>query len=451
MHIGLRILISTIIGVLLYIITEMSLVSRLVIVNEYSLWGFSFILWLAVVFSSSYRLNWTTFILSMVVYIVRVSCKFEVTLSFVLWMMMTTAQFVFTSVVLANKDRFLCQIILKNERLVRELRRLLEVFPYSVIIELKKSNPEVPNVFTNEEFNRHIFDVKSKIEELNNVQIVFKDDDKHHESKSHNSSLLNYLKFEQNRLQIKKKWWGHKITILKQNQSTESLFNNQHKCIKNSSNERIYHMKSLEVNWQGQPSFMHVFIDNTDFIKLEEANNNIKWHKIMFASASHELRTPLNSVLNSNSLIADSIERILNKLDSSQGGVDVNAEVRREVSNMHRYAKVGKNSSLMLSLLVEDILDLSKFETGTFELTMAEFRLKDLMDEVNSLFIDQCKQKHIGFYWDVKLILLISMITFKSCSFVLMQIKLSKCWWTLLQTHLSIHFKAALVFRLSKY
>ena len=118
----------------------------------------------------------------------------------------------------------------------------------------------------------------------------------------------------------------------------------------------------------------------------------------MFASASHELRTPLNSVLNSNSLIVDSIDRVLSKLDGSQGEANVDAEVRREVSNVHRYAKVGKNSSLMLSLLVEDILDLSKFETGTFELSMAEFRLKDLMDEVGSLFVDQCKQKHIGLY-----------------------------------------------------
>jgi len=45
---------------------------------------------------------------------------------------------------------------------------------------------------------------------------------------------------------------------------------------------------------------MHVFIDTSAFIKLEEANNNIKCQKIMFASVSHEFRTPLNSIINSN-------------------------------------------------------------------------------------------------------------------------------------------------------
>jgi len=53
---------------------------------------------------------------------------------------------------------------------------------------------------------------------------------------------------------------------------------------------------------------MHVFIDNTSVIRLEEiknqikldeANNNLRLQKIMFASASHEFRTPLNAIINS--------------------------------------------------------------------------------------------------------------------------------------------------------
>jgi signal transduction histidine kinase len=69
--------------------------------------------------------------------------------------------------------------------------------------------------------------------------------------------------------------------------------------------ERIFNIKSIHVLWEGQPSFMHVFIDTTDILKLEEATNNIKCQKIMFASVSHEFRTPLNAISNSYSFIQD--------------------------------------------------------------------------------------------------------------------------------------------------
>jgi signal transduction histidine kinase len=56
---------------------------------------------------------------------------------------------------------------------------------------------------------------------------------------------------------------------------------------------------------------MHVFIDTTGIIKLEEAKSNIKLQKIMFASASHEFRTPLNAIMNSFKLIEDQFGSIL--------------------------------------------------------------------------------------------------------------------------------------------
>jgi len=74
--------------------------------------------------------------------------------------------------------------------------------------------------------------------------------------------------------------------------------------------ERIFNIKSINVHWDGQPSFMHVFIDTTDILKLEEAKNNIKCQKIMFASASHEFRTPLNAITNSFTFIKESATKL---------------------------------------------------------------------------------------------------------------------------------------------
>jgi signal transduction histidine kinase len=78
--------------------------------------------------------------------------------------------------------------------------------------------------------------------------------------------------------------------------------------------EKIFNVKSMQVEWQGRPSFMHVFIDNTDIVRLEEATNNIKCQKIMFASVSHEFRTPLNAIMNSYNFIEDSFKKLQDKI-----------------------------------------------------------------------------------------------------------------------------------------
>ena len=47
----------------------------------------------------------------------------------------------------------------------------------------------------------------------------------------------------------------------------------------------------------------------------------------------------------------------------------------------------------MLLLLVEDILDLAKMEAGTFKFNLSEFSLNEIVEELNEIFIDQCKHK----------------------------------------------------------
>jgi signal transduction histidine kinase len=47
--------------------------------------------------------------------------------------------------------------------------------------------------------------------------------------------------------------------------------------------------------------------------------------------------------------------------------------------------------------LVEEILDLSKIEAGTFVINNMDFRLSELTQEVQELFFYQCQQKRIQF------------------------------------------------------
>ena len=63
---------------------------------------------------------------------------------------------------------------------------------------------------------------------------------------------------------------------------------------------------------------------------------------------------------------------------------------------MKKFLKMGTNSSILLLALIEDILDLSKMEAGTFTLNYSEFEVGPLFDWVYEIFEFQCRSKRIG-------------------------------------------------------
>jgi two-component system, sensor histidine kinase and response regulator len=56
---------------------------------------------------------------------------------------------------------------------------------------------------------------------------------------------------------------------------------------------------------------------------------------------------------------------------------------------------MGSSSSILLLALIEDILDLSKMEAGTFSLTNTQFMIPELLNNVCELFQFQCEQKKL--------------------------------------------------------
>ena len=154
--------------------------------------------------------------------------------------------------------------------------------------------------------------------------------------------------------------------------------------------ERHFNVKSLEVEWEGNPCYMHVFIDTTDILKLEEAKNNIKCQKIMFASVSHEFRTPLNAMINSYKFIDDNFKKVMAKIGATrQVQFLMDEQFKSHVDTITRFLKIGSSSAVLLLSLIEDILDLSKMEAGTFKINYRQFSLKELLEEVYELFYFQ--------------------------------------------------------------
>lgn len=93
------------------------------------------------------------------------------------------------------------------------------------------------------------------------------------------------------------------------------------------------------------------------------------------ASMSHELRTPLNVVLGMAHLLAES---------------RLNAEQSEYVSGISR------SGQLLLSL-IEDVLDISRIESGKIRLNSEPFRIGDIAKEISELFSAQTAEKGIHF------------------------------------------------------
>jgi TMAO reductase system sensor TorS len=91
------------------------------------------------------------------------------------------------------------------------------------------------------------------------------------------------------------------------------------------------------------------------------------------ASMSHEIRTPMNGII---------------------GMVDMLAATRLDATQQH-YVRTLHVSSESLLTLLNDILDLSKVESGKLELESVDFGVRDLLTEVCDLFAGPAQQKQI--------------------------------------------------------
>jgi len=112
--------------------------------------------------------------------------------------------------------------------------------------------------------------------------------------------------------------------------------------------------------------------------KAEELALSTKYKSEFLANMSHELRTPLNSIL------------LLSRLLSENHAQNLSTD-------QIEYANVIQSSGKGLLTLIDEILDLSKIESGKMELEIGDVRLENLTNELEVLFAPLAKDKGIGF------------------------------------------------------
>ncbi len=111
----------------------------------------------------------------------------------------------------------------------------------------------------------------------------------------------------------------------------------------------------------------------------EEIDSLNKAQNRFFSSMSHEIRTPINTIIGLN-------EMVLRE--------DISEEVRDDAENI-------SSASKMLLSLINDILDMSKIESGQMTLTKLEYSTAGMLSDIVGMIWIKAREKGLEFLVDV--------------------------------------------------
>ena len=163
-------------------------------------------------------------------------------------------------------------------------------------------------------------------------------------------------------------------------QQSEDLLKNQRERLQTTNEEleekaRLLEIQKKEVEGKNR----EVSIAKTALEeKAEQLSLTSRYKSQFLANMSHELRTPLNSLL------------ILSKLLSENKGGNLSDKQRE-------FAKTINAAGADLLSLINDILDLSKIESGTVSLELGNVAVQDLVDHLDRTFRQVAEERGLGF------------------------------------------------------
>lgn len=130
----------------------------------------------------------------------------------------------------------------------------------------------------------------------------------------------------------------------------------------------------------------HQLIKNNEKLRLAE-QDAIKANRAksdFLANMSHEIRTPLNAVLGMDELI----------LLETEPGKETDPAL---IGRIREYAGNIRDAGQVLLSVINDILDLSKIESGKMEIKPGPYRLRTLIGDVHTMVRVRAEQKGLSY------------------------------------------------------
>ena len=155
---------------------------------------------------------------------------------------------------------------------------------------------------------------------------------------------------------------------------------NLSETIMEEGKRRVYKMKLFLLVWDDVEAVALVLDDITKQKTISELRIADKNKDLVIAMVSHELRTPLNGML---------------------GLIDI-AKNKLKQHDLLPYLNACRNNGVLLLSLVNSILDLSQIKNNKLTLIFAKIDLKEVLNEIKSLFNYFCVLKGIYLEIDIQ-------------------------------------------------
>jgi signal transduction histidine kinase/HAMP domain-containing protein/DNA-binding response OmpR family regulator len=168
--------------------------------------------------------------------------------------------------------------------------------------------------------------------------------------------------------------------LLKQSQSLAKELQSQQEILKKTNEEledkaRLLEEQKIEVEQKNQEVEL---AKNALEEKAEQLAITSKYKSEFLSNMSHELRTPLNSLL----ILAQQLA------ENPQGNLD---------DKQQEYARTIQNAGHDLLALINDILDLSKIESGTVTLDLRDLAFGEVEEQMERVFRHQFERKGLRY------------------------------------------------------
>jgi signal transduction histidine kinase/AmiR/NasT family two-component response regulator/HPt (histidine-containing phosphotransfer) domain-containing protein len=200
-----------------------------------------------------------------------------------------------------------------------------------------------------------------------------------------NNLLIGTKKFANNELDYR-----IKVTSNDEIGELENSFNNMAKEINtliSTQRELNEHLEDkvdektkelLQINENLEKEVGH----RTESLKdaLLKAQNSDKVKSTFLANMSHEIRTPLNSIIGFSELLTNNSD------------IDESAK---------KYSSIIEESAKSLLIIINDILDISKIESGNFDINIKQTNINEVCRNVFELFSNKANDKNINFNFSI--------------------------------------------------